>query len=607
MSEKFLKIKAGNEIYTKDNIDNLFSETDVYLINENSSYQLSDVVKLLNSVAKKFGTKEYYSPHSWFWFSDIDDTTATLTLADSTKCVGTVIIPEKTEDEKYIVEFMKQRVEPPSPGDPSADSGTVFGYCELMTECVCPNSLTGIGDHTFSNCTGLSSIYLPNTVTRIDDYAFEYCSALKKINIPSSLTSLGEMSFAYCKELKSIQIPKSSSITEIKNGTFSYCGSLTEIGIPESVQSIGGQAFFGCSSLTGITLPQITSINGSVFGGCSSLSSIVIPDSVEYIEGLAFAQCTSLKDVTFSDNILSIGYTAFLSCHSLTNIELPQNLTFLGEMSFSNCSSLLDISFPNSLDFVNNGAFSYCISLTGVVLPDSITSIYSRAFYECSSITNLTFPSSLTYIGSQAFFGCDSLSLVIFEGKTLDEISSMENYPFGFSFNTKISCENAIFNVGDEENYISPYSWFAFRQESGNESEVSLVYANPEKCIGKIVIPTTTEDGKYVVNINGGQFADQRAFYMCDKITECILPSKLRIIGREAFSGLNIKELTIPESVNLNSIDYRAFYTSYLSSVTFEGKTMEQVQSASNYLAFGLSKDTQIICTDGTISYPGSV
>jgi len=44
-----------------------------------------------------------------------------------------------------------------------------------VKDLMIPNSVTNVGNHTFSGCTGLTSITIPNSVTSIGDYAFKYC------------------------------------------------------------------------------------------------------------------------------------------------------------------------------------------------------------------------------------------------------------------------------------------------------------------------------------------------------------------------------------------------------------------------------------------------
>ena len=56
-------------------------------------------------------------------------------------------------------------------------------------------------------------------------------------------------------------------------------------------------------------------------------------------------------------------------------------------------------------------------------------------------MTDIEIPSSVLSIGSNAFSGCHSLSSVTFDGKTLEQVQAMANYPWGISDTSIISAE----------------------------------------------------------------------------------------------------------------------------------------------------------------------
>ena len=59
--------------------------------------------------------------------------------------------------------------------------GTLIKYTGNETSVTIPNSVTSIGDNSFSACTGLTSVVIGNDVTSIGDYAFSSCSGLLDI------------------------------------------------------------------------------------------------------------------------------------------------------------------------------------------------------------------------------------------------------------------------------------------------------------------------------------------------------------------------------------------------------------------------------------------
>lgn len=69
--------------------------------------------------------------------------------------------------------------------------------------------------------------------------------------------------------------------------------------------------------------------------------------------------------------------------------------------------------------------------MTGVEIPTTVTAIGAWAFAGAEGMTDIEIPSSVSSIGSNAFFGCHMLSSVMFEGKTLEQVQAMDNYPWG--------------------------------------------------------------------------------------------------------------------------------------------------------------------------------
>ena len=243
---------------------------------------------------------------------------------------------------------------------------------------------------------------------------------INNVKIPSSISYIGVNSFYACKSLTSVSIP--DSITRIDSYAFSNCESLTNIEIPNSVESIGTDAFHDCESLTSIQIPDSVKIIGNgAFEDCKSLTNIEIPNSVKSIGNYAFSGCKSLTSIQIPDSVKRIGYSAFEKCESLTSIQIPDSVESIGDGAFSHCVSLASIQIPNSVESIGDYAFSYCDSLTNIKIPDSVKSI-----------------------GYNAFSYSESSKEVIFIGKTLDKVRSMDEYPWGIEDESVIKAEKSV-------------------------------------------------------------------------------------------------------------------------------------------------------------------
>ena len=100
------------------------------------------------------------------------------------------------------------------------------------------------------------------------------------------------------------------------------------------------------------------------------------------------------------------------------------------------------VRIGSSIDEIGNRAFSGMEFLLGVEIPDTVEAIGGCAFAGAERMTDIEIPSSVLSIGSEALFGCHSLSSVTFDGKTLEQVQAMEDYPWGISDTSIINVQN---------------------------------------------------------------------------------------------------------------------------------------------------------------------
>ena len=81
------------------------------------------------------------------------------------------------------------------------DKTAIISTIKDCVNYIIPNSVTKIGDRTFSSCKSLQSITIPNSVTSIGDEAFIGCESLQSVTISNSVTSIGDGAFWNCTHL----------------------------------------------------------------------------------------------------------------------------------------------------------------------------------------------------------------------------------------------------------------------------------------------------------------------------------------------------------------------------------------------------------------------
>lgn len=195
----------------------------------------------------------------------------------------------------------------------------------------------------------------------------------------------------------------------LKNNAQPKWKNVTEVKIPENVKTIGEASFYLWSKL----------------------NSVEIPNSVTSIGKLAFYKCKNLKEIIIPDSVLKIGDFAFYECSGIENLKIGNHITRIGEEEFMRCYSIKNLVIPDSVQFISGSAFYACTSLSNIVLSKNLKVIGPEAFGWCKNLKSIVIPKSVVEIGDNAFVDCPNLDNVVFEGKTIDEVKQMDEYPWG--------------------------------------------------------------------------------------------------------------------------------------------------------------------------------
>jgi large repetitive protein len=169
----------------------------------------------------------------------------------------------------------------------------------------------------------VTNLFVAEGVTKIEDSAFKYCGELKEITMSDTVTEIGDHTFSY-SGLANIIWPKNLTKIKISFDAFSICHDLKEVALPDADIEIDGNAFYD-SGLTSITFPENPEnsiiLSSDAFMHAIKLNTITLPETVTEIGESVFFD-TGLTSVTLPENLKSIGPSVFQHCANLTRIVL---------------------------------------------------------------------------------------------------------------------------------------------------------------------------------------------------------------------------------------------------------------------------------------------
>ncbi len=289
-------------------------------------------------------------------------------------------------------------------------------------------------------------------------------------------------------------------------------------------------------------------ISGSYFDGFLNIKKIVVGDGYEFIGNNAFYTYRHdyevnqyLDEIVLPDSILGIGDHAFESVmNKFTNEETVSSYIKFGEVKFK---------FPEHLIYVGTGAFWGCPALKAEFDLPELKFIGPNAF-EQSNISDIHFYNNLSVVGENAFYyytnpnpkptGSDTTILekkrnVIFDSQMALYYGGVDMYyyPARQAFGRIVFTENIsnLYFANQSDKNVFFYG-ATFDEIDMSESSITTLPANVFNGI---------------------------------RAKRIILPKNLKIIGKNAFYGVQIdEELVLPNTLEV--IDDDAFNAAYTNS-----------------------------------------
>ena len=354
---------------------------------------------------------------------------------------------------------------------------------------------------------------------------------------------------------------------------YDHRDEITKIVIGDGITQLGVSAFIGLKHVTELTIPisldSVVSDVSPVFTGCFNIEKIIFTlgkdgcgyNYAAYSGFDSWYQNTpwyqsrdSLKEITFAYGTEYIGSDSFRELN-ITSIVLPDTVCSLGNHCFYNCTKLTDLTLPISLNSFGNEkypAFEGCLAVKNMTFTrgNGVPFDYSGGStgnvnlapwnLEPSVLKTVTIADDITSLGKYMFFGCNLTELTL-------PISVVQNnshcaFQTPYQYLLKVTITKG---AGSGCDYAPSFS---FKYNPWN-SAVNLQ---------TIVL----EEG--VTHIGESMFSGCSTYCM-------VLPNSLISLSRASFDCCNIKELTIP--ISLNSvwleIEYAFFEVHGLEKITF--------------------------------------
>ncbi len=279
----------------------------------------------------------------------------------------------------------------------------------------------------------------------------------------------------------------------------------------------------------------ITSVSVSGFEDVGNIQSVTLPDSITSIGQRAFRNCTDLEVVLGGSNVAMIDSDAF--DNTVWDNNLPAGEVYLGKTFYKYASSI----------FVE----------TAIDVKEGTVGIASGAFLNQPNLVGITFPEGLKYIGSYAF-GADSeanangLSEVVLP----DSVVEVGDAAFRYSPIETLIIGKGVTYIGAKAfvggnitylEYNAPDAVIANATFDGMEAPATVKVSSEVKAFPVNLFKGWT--GLTSVDLGTGiTVLPANAFDGLENLVEVKFGALTRI-GNNAFRGIAVPELTVPETV----------------------------------------------------------
>lgn len=410
-----------------------------------------------------------------------------------------------------------------------------------------------IGISAFAN-SSISIVTFHNNLEslEINGWAFYNCYNLEEINL-SGHVQVGFNSFAN-SGIKSCKIGSSQYSISFEAACFENCTRLTEVTILANDFNIPSRMFYNCINLQTINHYgqfQYLNIYDAAFANTGPLSLNIKVEASAHIYDFAFYGSRITKFNCSSNRGFSILDSSFMNCNDLVIVECSLGSSvessYLGKYSFKNCNRLKTFKL-HDCSYIGAGCFQNCYNLRAVDLGNTNNNIEisNHAFHNCYNLISVT-SSKINVVGDFAFYSCKNLTTL-----NLEETITIGKFSFAYA---------SIFD-GLHKCIVKEYSLF-----NSGITTITITNENRDPCQYACLCCSNL----VTVTLQSFDAVFQGMFKNCTKLNAITIEQPLRTIGEYAFAGTTALKNIVIQSSDVVYIHNFAFYTSGISSITFDG------------------------------------
>ncbi|MBR6645789.1 MAG: leucine-rich repeat protein [Clostridia bacterium] len=255
-------------------------------------------------------------------------------------------------------------------------------------------------------------------------------------------------------------------------------------------------------------------------------------------------------------------------CSAVKSVEVPckeSNVSFTFDkntktLTVSGVGSMGKFATPSTIPWKEHRA-----EIVNVIIEKGIVDICDYAFYDCTALKNITIPSGVTLIGAYSFHNCRSLASVTLPST----VKTIYNHAFEYcSGLEKINIPSSVTSIGYGVFRYAKYATPVITSASSKYKVIGncLIDVNAKAVTAGFLNSTLPTDPALVTSV--GKYA----FQGC-KIKEISIPSNITGAGEYAFADCTALK-TASVSANLTDISEGMFYgCSSLDNVTLYSVT----------------------------------